>query len=208
MADHAHRDSDFRFVRTPEPMTPSGTGPFSGGRLNQCVANVQRRVDSPGSDRPNCRPGKWLAATRTSFPSSSRVSLSHRVGESLVVVDEEIEVVIHNTEWAVNNVPEQHGAMDPVGDHDDTAPWRVSRRKSHIDPRQQCAVDLPGLDLIEYRSESFCHRDRPVDPGGEEVLVGSRQKMIEVCRRASNRGVRSRRSPRQTPSRCGRSAGG
>jgi hypothetical protein len=120
----------------------------------------------------------------------SRVSLSHRVGESLVVVDEEIEVVIHELERAVNNVPEQHGAMDPVGDHDDTAPWRVSRRKSHIDPRQQCAVDLPGLDLIEYRCEFFCHRDRPVDASGEEVLVGSRQKMIEVCRRASNRGVR------------------
>ena len=84
-------------------------------RSDQSAVKVQRRCDSPGSNRPNCRPGKWLAATSTSLPSSSRViGLSHRVGEILVVVDEKVEVVVHQLEWAMNDVPEQHGVMVPV----------------------------------------------------------------------------------------------
>ena len=140
--------------------------------------------------------------TTLEFPS---VRLSHGVGEVLVVIDEEVEVVIHELEWAMNDVPEQHGAMDPLRDDDDRAPWSMSWSKTHIDPGQQCAVALPRLDTIEYRAQPFGNSDRSVYARSEEVLFGSWQEMVEVSRRASNGGVREIGG---TPGQCGRNAGG
>src|SRR5207302_2024773 len=53
------------------------------------------------------------------------VGRAHAVGELLVDVHDEVELVVHQLQRAVDHVAEQHGAFVTVGDDDNTAAGRV-----------------------------------------------------------------------------------
>ena len=85
------------------------------------AAELQAREVSAG-DR-NVRP---LQLPRVGLPDLGR--------ELLIMVHQEVEVVIHQLERAVDDIAEKHGPIDAVGEDDDAAAGGVARSESHVDP--------------------------------------------------------------------------
>ena len=99
------------------------------------------------------------------------VRLAHTVRELLVVVDQEVEVVVHQLERAVHHVAEEQRAFGAVRHHDDAAPGRVAGREADVEARQQRLVRVPRRR--SGRAPARAVRARSVRRRGAEVNCSS-----------------------------------
>src|SRR6516225_4017068 len=130
----------------------------------------------------------------------ARVRLSHTVRELLVVIYEQVEIVVHQLEWAVHDVAQQQRSGATVRENDDAAAGRMSGGETHVDAGQERLIVLPRLDAVQDWTQPIARGECTEQCGYVELLVRSGEEVLQVCRRAAHRRLREeRRSRRRRP---------